>query len=129
MVCRFLSSANILHLIFTIFIGTSVAKELESNVVDNEYGGAQGNRETVNAVQNSQVANVVESIKSMSLNGNHFDPIALKFPDTPARNGEAAKKYVKDLLAPLKSGASEKDPNLEMTGQSCARGLGSLYIV
>ncbi|XP_031636652.1 uncharacterized protein LOC116349388 [Contarinia nasturtii] len=67
--------------------------------------------------------------RDLGLNVHKLEPIKLKFPDIPERKGPAAIEYVNDLLTPLKSGASDKDPNLIMTGESCARGLGSLYIV
>lgn len=73
--------------------------------------------------------NTTPETPNISENDKIFDPIVMKFPDTPERKGEAATKYVNDLLAPLKSGAKEKDPYLSMTGESCARGLGSLYNV
>lgn len=57
-----------------------------------------------------------------------FQPIAMEFPDTE-RTGVAAIEYKTMKLAPLSSGARKEDPNMQMTGKSCARGLGSLYEV
>lgn len=57
-----------------------------------------------------------------------FQPIDMKFPET-VRSGSAAEEYKVSKLASLKSGARKEDPNLIMTGESCARGLGSLYDV
>lgn len=57
-----------------------------------------------------------------------FEPIEMVFPDT-VRTGAAADEYKQTKLAPLPARAKKDDPNMVMTGESCARGLGSLYKV
>lgn len=56
-----------------------------------------------------------------------FEPLQIKFPDTK-RTGAMAEKYKEELLSTL-HGRAKDDKNLKMTGESCARGLGSLYQV
>ncbi|XP_031630221.1 uncharacterized protein LOC116345185 isoform X2 [Contarinia nasturtii] len=62
-----------------------------------------------------------------SIPGIFFEPIKMNFPKTPARKGVAATKYVNNILERMEPLA--KDKNLIMTGESCANGLGSIYIV
>lgn len=57
-----------------------------------------------------------------------FEPIKMVFPDT-VRTGAAATEYKAEKLKPLPARAKIDDPNIIMTGKSCARGLGSLYEV
>lgn len=57
-----------------------------------------------------------------------FEPLQTKFPDTK-RTGAKAEKYKEELLSSLHGRAQKEDKNLKMTGESCARGLGSLYKV
>lgn len=65
---------------------------------------------------------------SLASGSKVFEQIPMDFPDT-VRTGAAAAEYKKMKLAPLSSGAQKEDPNMKMTGESCARGLGSLYEV
>lgn len=55
-----------------------------------------------------------------------FEPIEMDFPDT-TRTKQEAKDYVDGLKK--KFGAGAIDTNLIMTGESCARGRGSMYHV
>lgn len=57
-----------------------------------------------------------------------FEPLPMKLSNT-VRTGAQAEKYKEDLLDGLHGKAKKEDKNLKMTGESCARGLGSLYKV
>lgn len=57
-----------------------------------------------------------------------FEPLPMKLSNT-VRTGAKAEKYKEDLLSGLHGRAQKEDKNLKMTGESCARGLGSLYKV
>lgn len=56
-----------------------------------------------------------------------FDPIILNCPTTSPRIGKDAEMYREKILKPFGSRALDK--NLIMTGESCACGRGSVYIV
>lgn len=58
---------------------------------------------------------------------NAFKPLLMKFPDK-TRTQEEAEDYMNALSDKL-SAAAQKDNNIQMTGESCARGLGHLYKV
>lgn len=60
-------------------------------------------------------------------NVTFFEPIVLKFPDTPQRTDKEAELYKEKTLKPFGSRAIDK--NLIMTGKICARGRGTLYDV
>lgn len=70
-------------------------------------------------------SNVIRSPKSKS---RTFEPLPMKLPNT-TRTGVKAEQYKEDLLDGLHGRARKGDKNLKMTGESCARGLGSLYKV
>ncbi|XP_055310967.1 uncharacterized protein LOC129573861 [Sitodiplosis mosellana] len=53
----------------------------------------------------------------------------IKFPNTPERKGVDAQNYANKLMKEVPKFAQKEDPNLKMTGESCAHGLGSLYVV
>lgn len=81
------------------------------------------------ADENQPIApSVVEDKPHVPYTGPKFEPIKMSFPDT-VRTGAEAEKYKKEKLAKLPARAQKEDKNLKMTGESCARGLGSLYEV
>lgn len=124
-ICRLVSKLYLSFLAIGISVGPSIlARDAgsSSSKMEREQGIANGN-----AKQNSIEEINRSTTPKISLEVKPFEPIVFKFPDTPPRKGEAANKYANNLLASLKSGAF--DPNLNMTGESCARGLGTLYIV
>lgn len=59
---------------------------------------------------------------------NNFEPLLMEFPNT-TRNDAQAKEYIEILSKTMKGKARSLDANLQMTGKSCARGLGHLYNV
>lgn len=61
-------------------------------------------------------------------NSKIFEPLPMKLSNTE-RTGAKAEKYKEDLLNGLHGSAKKEDRNLKMTGESCAKGLGSLYKV
>lgn len=75
--------------------------------------------------KDESVSNIMPSPKKGK--SKVFEPLQTKFPDTK-RTGAKAEKYKEELLKTL-HGRAKDDKNLKMTGESCARGLGSLYKV
>lgn len=76
--------------------------------------------------KDDSVSNIIPSPKSGK--SKIFEPLQTKFPDTK-RTGAKAEKYKEELLSGLPKRGQKEDKNLKMTGESCARGLGSLYKV
>lgn len=68
-------------------------------------------------------------IPKVSMKSKFFEPIVMRFPDTSPRIGADALAYKKELLKNLPKPAQKDDQNIIMTGESCARGLGSWYRV
>lgn len=71
---------------------------------------------------------IYNSVPFAKSNSKIFEPLPMKLSNT-VRTGAKADQYKKDLLEGLHGSARKEDRNLKMTGESCARGLGSLYKV
>lgn len=80
----------------------------------------------VAVAKDDSVSNVIVAPKKGK--SKIFAPLQTKFPDTK-RTGAKAEKYKEELLKSLPARGQKEDKNLKMTGESCARGLGSLYNV
>lgn len=99
------------------------------NQIENEINDHQHNKLEPNAVEKQSIKPTDVEVKPHILyTAPKFEPINMSFPDT-VRIGAEAEAYKKEKLASLPARAQKEDPNLKITGESCARGLGSLYEV
>lgn len=67
------------------------------------------------------------AIAIASTKGNAFTPIVMK--KKPLRTGKAVEDYRAKLLKSYSPAAKKNNPNMVITGESCAFGTGSWYKV